>query len=355
MSVQAAVLITVLLLVGSGFFVASEFALVAAKHHRLEQARAEGARGAQAALAGMHELSLMLAGAQLGITACTLGLGSISEPAIAHQVDPLLHELGLPGGLSYGLAFLVAMTVVVFLHMVVGEMAPKSWAISHPERSAMLLAPPFRALVRAVRPLIRVLNEISNALVRACRVTPREELVPVHDREQLTHLVAESQRLGLISETDSGLITRSLTEPQAPVGAAQVPASRIAEVAADAGTDAILAAAAASDHTRLLVRDGQRVLGSVHARDAVVARAAGRRVTARELARPVPELTPEDTVAHAVEQLRQQRASLAVVRGADGRVTGLISLDDLLVRLMGPAGPRARPAAPVPAAGGPGR
>jgi CBS domain containing-hemolysin-like protein len=331
-----ALLLTVVLLVCSGFFVAAEFALVAAKRHRVEQAAAEGARGARAALAGMHELSLMLAGAQLGITACTLGLGGISEPAIAHHVDPLLHDLGLPAGLSYGLGFVVAMTVVVFLHMVVGEMAPKSWAISHPERSAMLLAPPFRALVRVVRPLIWALNRMTNGLVRLCRVTPRDELVSVHDREQLAQLVAESQRLGLISETDSGLITRSLTEPQTPVGAIQVPAARIAEVPAGAGVDAVLAAAAASDHTRLLVRDGQRVVGSVHARDAIVARARGRAVTAGELARPVPELTADDTVAQAVEQLRQRRASLAVVRGADGRVTGLISLDDLLSRLMVP-------------------
>lgn len=351
MSPVTAAVVTVLLLVGSGFFVAAEFALVAAKHHRMEQARAEGKRGARAALAGMRELSLMLAGAQLGITACTLGLGSISKPAISHEVDPLLMSLGLPHGLSYGIAFVFAMTVVVFLHMVIGEMAPKSWAISHPERSAMLLAPPFRALIGVVRPLIWALNKISNGLVRLCRVTPREELTSVHDREQLAHLVAESQRLGLISETDSGLITRSLTEPQSPVGAIQVPAARIAQVPAGADADAILATAAASGHSRLLVHEGAsttplpglpsvRILGSVHARDAIVARARGRRVTARELASPVPELTAEDTVSHAVEQMRQRRASLAVVRGADGRVTGLISLDDLLARLLGPPQPQ---------------
>ncbi|GAA2051462.1 hemolysin family protein [Streptomyces carpaticus] len=336
MSMGMASLITVLLLIGSGFFVAAEFALVAAKRHRLEQAVTEGRRGAKAALAGTRELSLMLAGAQLGITACTLGLGSISKPAISHEVDPLLEKLGLPSGLSYGIAFLFAMIVVVFLHMVVGEMAPKSWAISHPERSAMLLAPPFRAVVAAVRPVIWAMNKIANGLVRLCRVTPREELTSIHDRDQLAHLVGESQRLGLISEADSGLITRSLTEPMSPVGAILVPADKIAEVPAGAGVEAILDAARASDHTRLLVRDGERVLGSVHARDAIVARADGRRVTAGELARPVPELAPEDTVSHAVEQLRQRRASLAVVRDGDGRLAGLISLDDLLVRLMRP-------------------
>src|SRR5213078_5056985 len=100
MSFPMAVFVTVLLLIGSGFFVAAEFALVAAKRHRVEQAVAQGERGAKAALSGMRELSLMLAGAQLGITVCTLGLGSVSQPAISHALDPLLHQLGLPSTVS---------------------------------------------------------------------------------------------------------------------------------------------------------------------------------------------------------------------------------------------------------------
>ncbi|NJQ02812.1 hemolysin family protein [Streptomyces zingiberis] len=336
MSFPMALLVTVLLLIGSGFFVAAEFALVAAKRHRMEKAAAEGRRGAGAALAGMRELSLMLAGAQLGITVCTLGLGSVSKPAISHELDPLLHRLGLPAALSYGVAFAVAMVAVVFLHMVVGEMAPKSWAIARPERAAMLLSPPFRAVVTVVRPLIRVLNALSNALVRLCRVTPRDELPSVHNREQLTHLVAESERLGLISKDDSELITNSLTEPQTPVGDLQIPAGRIISVPAGAGLDELLATAAEHDRSRLLVRDGPLVVGSVHARDALVARGRGRTVTARELACPVPELTVGDTVGHAIEQLRRRRASLAVVRDGQGRLTGLVTLDDLLARLLHP-------------------
>ncbi|MGC0373282.1 hemolysin family protein [Streptomyces sp. SAI-229] len=336
MSFPMAIFVTVLLLIGSGFFVAAEFALVAAKRHRMEKAAAEGRPGAKAALAGMRELSLMLAGAQLGITVCTLGLGSVSKPAISHELDPLLHRLGLPSALSYGVAFAVAMAVVVFLHMVVGEMAPKSWAIAHPERSAMLLSPPFRAVVKAVRPLISVLNRMSNALVRLCRVTPRDELAPVHDREQLTRLVAESERLGLISETDSELLTRSLTEPQTPVRELRVPASGIVSVDGGAGVDEILRVAAERDRTRLLVREHGTVLGAVHARDAVVARARGRAVGARALARPVPELTDDATVADAIDLLRRHRASLAVVRDGSGQLTGMVSLDDLLARFLQP-------------------
>ncbi|MFC8342515.1 hemolysin family protein [Streptomyces sp. NPDC057280] len=336
MSFPMALFVTVLLLIGSGFFVAAEFALVAAKRHRVEKAAAEGRGGAKAALAGMRELSLMLAGAQLGITVCTLGLGSVSKPAISHELDPLLHKLGLPSAVSYGIAFAVAMIVVVFLHMVVGEMAPKSWAIAHPERSAMLLSPPFRAVVKVVRPLIGVLNRISNALVRLCRVTPRDELASVHNREQLTHLVEESERLGLISETDSELLTRSLVEPETPVVDLQIPAARITSVAGDAGIEEILRVADADDRTRLLVRDGDTVVGSVHARDALVARARGRTAVARALARPVPELAEETTVGDAIEVLRGRRASLAVVRDGSGRLTGMVTLDDLLARYLQP-------------------
>ncbi|MER6672888.1 hemolysin family protein [Streptomyces sp. NPDC000983] len=336
MSFPMALFVTVLLLVGSGFFVAAEFALVAAKRHRMEKAAAQGQRGARAALAGMRELSLMLAGAQLGITVCTLGLGSVSKPAISHELDPLLHRLGLPSTLSYGVAFAVAMIVVVFLHMVVGEMAPKSWAIAHPERSAMLLSPPFRGVVRLVRPLIGLLNRVSNVLVRLCRVTPRDELASVHNREQLTHLVEESERLGLISEADSELLTRSLTEPETPVSSLRIPAERITSVTGDADVEEILRVAAASDRTRLLVRDGDVFIGSVHARDALVARAQGRTANARALARPVPETAEDTTVADAIELLRGRRATLAVVRDASGRVTGMVSLDDLLARFLQP-------------------
>lgn len=336
MSFPMALFITVLLLIGSGFFVAAEFALVAAKRHRMEKAAAESARGAKAALAGMRELSLMLAGAQLGITVCTLGLGSVSKPAISHELDPLLLQLGLPSALSYGLAFAVAMVVVVFLHMVLGEMAPKSWSIAHPERSAMLLSPPFRGVVKTVRPLISVLNMMSNGLVRLCRVTPRDELASVHNREQLTHLVEESERLGLISETDSALLTRSLTEPQTPVRDLLIPAAEITSVDGGADADEILRLAAGNDRTRLLVREHGTVLGSVHARDALVAHAQGRTISARALTRPVPELTEDATVADAIDLLRRRRASLAVVRDGPGGLTGMVSLDDLLARYLQP-------------------
>ena len=133
MSAATSLLISLLLLAFNAFFVAAEFALVAAKRHRLELAAATGSRAARAALAGSRELSMMLAGAQLGITLCTLGLGALAKPAVADLLGPVLDAAGLPEQVAYVIAFVLAVALVGFLHVVVGEMAPKSWAISHPE------------------------------------------------------------------------------------------------------------------------------------------------------------------------------------------------------------------------------
>ncbi|WP_449064716.1 CNNM domain-containing protein [Planomonospora algeriensis] len=132
MSLSLGLALTIALLVGNGFFVAAEFALVAAKRHRLEKAAAHGSRAAAAAVSGIRELSLMLAGAQLGITLCSLGLGVVSEPLIAGSLTPLFHTWGLPESAAHAVAFVIALAIVTFLHMVIGEMAPKSWAIAHP-------------------------------------------------------------------------------------------------------------------------------------------------------------------------------------------------------------------------------
>ena len=154
----AAVLLTL-----NGFFVAAEFALLAARRSRIEQLAAEGNKRAVSALAGIRELTLMLAGAQLGITMCSLGLGAVAEPAIAHIVEAVLGELiSLSETALHVIGFTLGLSLVVFLHMVVGEMAPKSWAISHPERSSLLLARPFRTFVRAFQPIIWFLNSVAN-------------------------------------------------------------------------------------------------------------------------------------------------------------------------------------------------
>ena len=335
MSWQVAVLITVALLLLSGFFVASEFALVGSRRHRLERAAVAGTRGSRAALAGVRELSLMLAGAQLGITMCVIGLGMISEPAFHHLLEPPLSALGVPQPVADVTALVIALVIITYLHVVVGEMAPKSWAIAHPERSALVLAPAFRAFTWAFRWLLVVLNGMSNGLVRLLRVTPRNEIVHVRNREQIHHLVEESERLGLITDEDRGLLTRALDAPASPVAAVVVPADRIVGVRAESTPAEMIDVAAASDRTRLVVWAlGGSVAGVLHVRDALLARAAGENPSAQELATPMPEFTTDVDVASAVDLLQQRRAQLGLVRNPVGEIAGVVTLDDLLARVL---------------------
>ncbi|MFF5263542.1 hemolysin family protein [Actinomadura viridis] len=326
-------LITVLLLVGNGFFVASEFALVAVNRPQLERAAARGSRPAAAAAAGTRELSLMLAGAQFGITMCSLGLAIVTEPAFEHFLEPPLHALGVPEAGSKAIALATALAVVTFLHMVIGEMAPKSWAITHPERSALILALPFRAFAKVSRPVLAALNAITNGLLRLIGITPRDELDDHTDPQRLGHLLGESRRLGLIGRHDHELLRRAISAREVTVGHLVVPATAVTTIDADATVARIRRTATDSGHSRLLVRDASGdVAGIVHVRAAITEPDGERR--AAELAHPAPVLTAGTTVLDAVTRLRRDRAQLAVVNDAQGALSGIVTLDDLLAEIL---------------------
>lgn len=335
MSPVTAILVTVALLIASGFFVAAEFALVGARRHRIEQAVAAGKRGAKAALSGIRELSLMLAGAQLGITMVVVGLGMVSEPAFHHILERPLHAVGMSDGAADVVALIIALTGVTFLHVVVGEMAPKSWAIAHPEQSAMILAPPFRAYAFLVRWLLVVLNGVTNVLLRLVRVTPRDEIVTIRNREQLHQLVRESNRLGLIGADDYGLLTRALIAPEQQVRTVMVPAERIVSVPAGAGPQDVIEVGRSSERTRLVVRDDAgAAVGAVHVRGALSARAAGTPWTAGEAALPAPLIPDGADLAQAADVLRDARSQLGIVVDADGAEVGLVAMDDVVTAVL---------------------
>ncbi|WP_327090785.1 hemolysin family protein [Nonomuraea sp. NBC_01738] len=336
MNLGVGLLVTLLLLVGNGFFVAAEFALVAAKRHRLEKSAAHGSRAARAAVSGIKELSLMLAGAQLGITLCSLGLGMVSEPVIAGTLTPLFVSAGLPEAAAHGVAFVIALAIVTFLHMVIGEMAPKSWAIAHPERSATLLALPFRAFTIVVRPLLRLLNGMSDLLLRLLRVHPGSGGEKPRTPEQLGRLVEESRRLGLIDPEDHAVLTQALAAPSTGIDDLTIPAADLVGVPADVSPQQVLDTCTQTGRSRIVVWAGDDVLGVVHVRDAYLARRRGSGATAGELAHPVPSLPPTVSVAAALTALRDAHAQLGLVRDAGGPLRGLVTLDDLLAVLLVP-------------------
>jgi CBS domain containing-hemolysin-like protein len=328
--------ISVLLLVLNAFFVAAEFALIASKRHRLEQAAADGSRAARAAIAGVRELSMMLAGAQLGITLCTLALGALAKPTVAHLLEPAFAALGLPHQAAYVIAFILAVTFVGFLHVVVGEMAPKSWAISHPEDSALLLARPFRLFTRLTRPALVALNGLANVCLRLVKVQPQDELAQAHGPNELRLLIETSGEHGTLSATQHDLLTAMLAVQNTTVAQVMAPADRIVAVDREATARDVELVSRAEGRSRLaVVDDDARIVGIVHLRDAARATTAGRTATAADLMAQPLTLPIDTPVATAVRVMRDHRAHLAVVTAVDGTTAGLVSLEDLLEELIG--------------------
>lgn len=336
MSIGWALVVSLVLLVGNAFFVAAEFALTAAKRYRLEDAAAGGSRAARAAIAGIDELSVMLAGAQLGITLCTLGLGALAKPAIAELTDPLFRALGLPTGLSYGIAFALSLVIVVFLHMVIGEMAPKSWAIAHPETSALMLSLPFRWFTRAVRWLLTSLNHVANAMLRLVKVDPVDALAHSYGAEDLRMLLRQSGEHGTIPEGQQRLLTRMLALQNTTLAQVMVPRDKMVTVTEDHTAREVEKLSHLSGRSRFPVTDPTgRVTGLIHIREAMRATAAGTDIPARDLMSDVLPLPATEPLPTAVTTMRAQRAQLALVVDGDGTVIGIAALEDLLEELIG--------------------
>ncbi len=335
MNTTWAAICSVLLLAGNAFFVAAEFALVASKRYRLEHAAAGGSRAARAALDGSRELSLMLAAAQLGITLCSLGLGALAEPAIEHLVHPLLHAAGLPDMPSGIIAFLFALVVVTFLHLVIGEMMPKSWAITDPERSATLLALPFRGFVRMVRPGLVALNWLANAALKPFGVHPQDQLAQAHGPQEMYILLERSRAEGLIGAEQTELLTSMLKLQDTKVGDVMTPDDQLVTVAPEATALDIEAASLRCGRSRLaVISPTGEVLGVVHVRDAIRVTTPGHAATAAELMDTPFEMQASVTVTDAVTRMRAARSQFALVHRGRPRV-GFVALEDLLEQVIG--------------------
>jgi CBS domain containing-hemolysin-like protein len=328
MSVGLALWVSVALVALSAFFVAIEFALVAARRYRLEEA-ADTSASARAALRSSRDLSMLLAGSQLGITLCTVGLGAIGKPAVEELLHPLFGGLGDPWATV--VSFVLSLIVVTFVHLVVGEMAPKSWAIAHPERSATMLALPMRAFITLTRPLLVGLNGMANWCLRRVGVEPVDELAGGRNPDDLRELVEHSATTGSLDrERRDGIVT-ALELDRAPLREVVRPRSEVAGVPADADAATIRAASRDSGHLRLVVADSDgRAAGVVHVRDALAVPAA---TTARELMRPIRTLPADLPIHDALSAMQAERTQIALV-GSEDSILGLVTLHDLLDRLL---------------------
>nr|WP_042180499.1 hemolysin family protein [Kibdelosporangium sp. MJ126-NF4]CEL14416.1 Uncharacterized protein Rv1841c/MT1889 [Kibdelosporangium sp. MJ126-NF4]CTQ88781.1 Uncharacterized protein Rv1841c/MT1889 [Kibdelosporangium sp. MJ126-NF4] len=327
LSTGLALLISVAAVALSAFFVAVEFALVAARQYRLEES-ASASPSARAALRSSRELSLVLAGSQLGITLCTLVLGAVSKPAVHNMLAPLMSGWGLPEVTADVLAFVLSLVVVTFVHLVVGEMAPKSWAIAHPELSATMLALPMRVFMWLTRPLLLALNTAANWFLRRFGVEPVDEVSAGRGPDDLRQLLDHSVRAGALDGSRHEQLATALELNSRPLR--EIVRPDLTSVAPDTTCAQIRATARASGHLRLVVQSEGRPIGVVHVRDALL---QPESTTAHALMRPVLTLDARTPIYAALSTMRETRNHLALVE-SDGVVKGLVTLDDVLNQLL---------------------
>ncbi|MFY1689016.1 hemolysin family protein [Plantactinospora sp. WMMB782] len=329
-------LVTLGLLLGNAFFVGSEFALIASRRTVLEPLAA-GSQRARWALSAMNQIPLMIAGAQLGITICSLGLGAIAEPALAHLLEEPFHAAGLPDRVVHPVAFVIALGVVVFLHTVIGEMVPKNITLAGPEPSALWLGPAMLAFCVATKPLLLAMKWTSARILGLWRIEATDAVKTVFTAEELAGLVAQARTEGLLGFEEHARITAALALNRRTAADALRPWASVTTVAEDVSPAALEVLATRTGRSRFPVvqRADRRVLGFVHVKDVLGYSGAARRAPVpAELLRPLAVVPPERSLADLLLSMRRERRHMVLV--SDGRVPmGVVTLDDVLTAVVG--------------------
>ncbi|MDQ0730135.1 hemolysin family protein [Arthrobacter sp. B1I2] len=325
------------LLVVNGFFVGAEFAVISARRSQIEPRAEAGSKAAKTTLWAMEHATLMLATSQLGITVCSLVILNVSEPAIHHLVEVPLGLTPLPAGAIGVVAFVVALLLVTFLHVVVGEMVPKNISFSVPTRAALLLAPPLVMVARVFKPVIWTLNGIANSILRLFRVEPKDEATSAYTLDEVATIVEQSTRDGMLKDT-TGTLTNAFEFTAKTVADVQVPMADMVLLPESATPADIQRAVAGHGYSRYILTNGAGEPGGyLHLKDVMdltTAEKFDRPVPAKRIRRLASAFAGAD-LEDALAAMRRTGAHVARVFDTDGRTTGMLFLEDIIEELVG--------------------
>lgn len=337
MSDLGAIILAVVLLAFNAFFVGAEFALLSARRSQIEPRAQAGSRSARTTLAAMEQVGLVMAGAQFGITVCSLGLGAVGEPAVAHLIEPVLHSLRVPEAALHPVAFVIALSIVVYLHVVLGEMVPKNIALAGADRAALVLSPPMMLIVLVLRPVILTLNVIANGCLRLLGIEPKDEVSSSFTREEVAALVEQSRGEGLIAAYEYDRLAGALGFTEKKVTSVLMDVAGLSTVPQGATPADVEALCASTGYSRFPVAGADAtLLGYLHIKDVLESDEARRgRTIDDKWVRPFATVGPDDPLHEALESLQRRGAHMARVVTREGAVLGLVTLEDVLEELVG--------------------
>jgi CBS domain containing-hemolysin-like protein len=333
-------LAVILLVAANAFFVAAEFALVASRRTRIDAMVRRGDAKARVVKRAIESLDKYISGTQLGITLASLGLGWIGEPALATTIEGAFRALPAPLDTiaTHSLAASVAFALITFLHIVLGELAPKALALLHPEQTSRWVTPPLILFTTATNPFIWLLNGTANALLRLFGARPQSERERVHSPEEIRMLVEQSRKTGGMGAADARMLegvfefseknAREVMTPRTDIMA--LPAGVTLAEAADA------VAAAGRSRYPVYGESLDDIVGTVHAKDILRGLRAGKAATVKDIARPAFFVPGTREVEDVLTDMKRQKVHLAIVLDEFGGTAGLVTMEDLLEEIVGP-------------------
>ncbi|STC95829.1 hemolysin family protein [Corynebacterium renale] len=339
MSIWMTIILIAGLLLANAFFVASEFALISSRKDRIEALIAQGKPAAKRVLYATEHLSIMLAASQLGITICSLVLGKVAEPAVAHYVEEPFLALGVPENLIHPISFVIALGLITFLHILFGEMVPKNIAIAGPESLAMWLSHPIIIWTKLTRPLVAFLNWIARITLRAFGVEQKDELDSTVDQQQLASMIAESRAEGFLDAEEHARLNKALRSENRFVTEVLIPRDEVRTLDGSSG-------ARLGDLEELVVSTGfsrfpvtgpnGNYLGYVHIKDVLGKLASDDpdTIIPREDIRPLISIDATMALDEALHTMHVKSAHMAQVI-QDGQMKGVVTLEDIIEEYVG--------------------
>ncbi|UFJ41701.1 hemolysin family protein [Brevibacillus humidisoli] len=338
MEIIANLLLVMFLVFLNGFFVAAEFSLVKVRQTRLAQLVSEGNRRARYAQKVTDQLDAYLSACQLGITLASLGLGWIGEPAIAKLiVEPLLGNFQLDSTVIHTISFAIAFGTITFLHIVIGELGPKSIAIQKAEDTSLWVAAPLMFFHKLSYPAIWLLNGAANMMLRRLGIQPAKEHELAHTEEEIRLLVTQSHKSGHIDQTELVLVDNVFDFSERLAREIMIPRIDIVCLYENNSYQDNLDIIRDSRHSRYPVAlgDKDRITGFVHASDFYLSALTNGEVDVKRILRPVLTVPESMEVSHVLRLMQKRRSQLAIVIDEYGGTAGLLTMEDILEEIVG--------------------
>lgn len=339
MTFWTATLLIIVLLLVNAFFVGGEFALISSRKDRLETLISQGNQRAWTVLDAMEHLSLMLAAAQLGITIASLILGKLGEPAVAHLLERPFASLDIPPDLLHPLSFAIALFIITFLHILLGEMVPKNLAIAGPESTALILVPPLIAFEKITRPFIHFLNWIARMTLKAFGIEQKDELDATVDSSSLAAMIAESRSEGLIDAEEHVRLKKALAVARRSVKELCIPLDKVISLPLNPTVTQLEAAVAETGFSRFPVRSTTGFVGYIHVKDVLEKMVsddpdAENEIIERSDIRSLKIMDAATPMDDALRILRRDRAHMGLIT-ENGKILGVVAMEDLIEEYVG--------------------